>query len=77
MRKYKGLGKIEKIVHRLSRSYSVSYQQVINSLGINYVKRVNKCGIICGQRIKKTVKSTGYKMLWRWISYPQEDGREK
>ena len=24
-----------------------------------------------------TVKSTDYKMLWRWISYPQEDGREK
>ena len=36
-----------KTVHRLSRSYSVSYQQVINTLGINYVKHVNKCGIIC------------------------------
>ena len=76
-RKIKELIKMRKTVHRLSRSYSVSYQQVINSLGINYVKRVNKCGIICGQRIKKTVKSTDYKMLWRWISYPQEDGREK
>lgn len=43
-----GIGKNRKIVHRLSRSYSVSYQQVINTLGINYVKRVNKCGIICG-----------------------------
>lgn len=71
------MGKIEKIVHRLSRSYSVSYQQVINTLGINYVKRVNKCGIICGQRIKKTVKSTGYKILWQWITCPQEDGSKK
>ena len=31
-----------KNVHRLSRGYSESYQQVINRLGINYVKHVNK-----------------------------------